>query len=65
MVKCSLVGFACSVTHDGKVFSCGEATSGRLGLGVSSGNVTVPRQLMALSQYIVKKVAVHSGRAIQ
>ena len=40
---------------------CSEATDGRLGLGMSSGTVSVPRQLMALGQYVIKKVAVHSG----
>ncbi|XP_074649618.1 E3 ubiquitin-protein ligase HERC2-like [Tubulanus polymorphus] len=49
------------VTQDGKVFACGEATSGRLGLGIASGNVAVPRQLTSLSSYVIKKVAVHSG----
>ncbi|RZF37934.1 hypothetical protein LSTR_LSTR005434, partial [Laodelphax striatellus] len=48
------------VSHDGKVFACGDSTNGRLGLG-HSNNVSVPRQLTALSQYVVKKVAVHSG----
>lgn len=49
------------VTQDGKVYSCGEATNGRLGLGISGGNVSLPEQLTALGQYVVKKVAVHSG----
>ncbi|XP_070553640.1 E3 ubiquitin-protein ligase HERC2-like isoform X2 [Ptychodera flava] len=49
------------VTQEGKVFACGESTNGRLGLGALSGNVSVPRQLTSLSQYVVKKVAVHSG----
>ena len=49
------------VTQDGKVYACGEATNGRLGLGVSSGSITVPRPLTLLSQYVVRKVAVHSG----
>ena len=48
------------VTHEGKVFACGEGTNGRLGLG-HCNNVAVPRQLSALAQYVVKKVAVHSG----
>ena len=48
------------VSNDGKVFACGEGTNGRLGLG-QVGNIAVPRQLSALSQYVVKKVAVHSG----
>ncbi|ESO89418.1 hypothetical protein LOTGIDRAFT_218809 [Lottia gigantea] len=49
------------VTQDGKVYACGEATNGRLGLGTNNGNVSVPRPLNCLSQYVVKKVAVHSG----
>ncbi|KAK7486952.1 hypothetical protein BaRGS_00021768, partial [Batillaria attramentaria] len=49
------------VTQDGKVYACGEATNGRLGLGISSGNIFVSRQITSLSQYVVKKVAVHSG----
>ncbi|KAL8607282.1 hypothetical protein ACOMHN_047613 [Nucella lapillus] len=49
------------VTQDGKVFACGEATNGRLGLGMSTGNVFIPRQITSLSQYVIKKVAVHSG----
>lgn len=48
------------VSHDGKVYACGEGTNGRLGLG-SCSNVAIPRQLTALSQYVVRKVAVHSG----
>ncbi len=54
--------FLCiSVTQDGKLYAGGEATNGRLGLGISSGNVPVPKQLTSLSQYVIKKVAVHSG----
>ncbi|XP_061183765.1 E3 ubiquitin-protein ligase HERC2-like isoform X1 [Saccostrea echinata] len=49
------------VTQEGKVYACGEATNGRLGLGISTGTVSVPRQITSLSQYVVKKVAVHSG----
>ncbi|KAK2709534.1 hypothetical protein QYM36_013262, partial [Artemia franciscana] len=48
------------ITEDGKVFACGEGTSGRLGLGFSV-NVSSPKQIMGLSKYFVKKVAVHSG----
>ncbi|CAH1402584.1 unnamed protein product [Nezara viridula] len=48
------------VTYEGKVFACGESTNGRLGLG-HTNNVSMPRQLTTLSQYVVKKVAVHSG----
>ena len=29
------------VTQDGKVYVCGEATNGRLGLGLSAGSVAV------------------------
>lgn len=50
-----------AVTVEGKVYACGEATNGRLGLGLSSGTVPIPRQITALSSYVVKKVAVHSG----
>jgi len=46
------------------VYACGEATNGRLGLGLSAGSVTVPRQLSLLSQYVVRKVAVHSGMSL-
>ena len=49
------------VTQEGKVYGCGEATNGRLGLGITGGTVQVPRQLSALSQYVIKKIAVHSG----
>lgn len=48
------------VTAEGRVFACGEGTNGRLGLS-HSNNVSVPRQITALSQFVVKKVAVHSG----
>ena len=37
------------------MYACGEGTSGRLGLG-HCNNVSVPRQLSSLSQYVVKKV---------
>ena len=50
-----------AVSHDGKVFACGESTNGRLGLGPTTGNVSLPRQIETLSQFIVHKVAVHSG----
>lgn len=53
--------FPILVTVEGKVYACGEATNGRLGLGISSGTVPIPRQITALSNYVVKKVAVHSG----
>ncbi|XP_065364219.1 probable E3 ubiquitin-protein ligase HERC2 [Calliphora vicina] len=48
------------VSQDGKVYACGEGTNGRLGLGTSA-NISVPRQIPVLHQYVVKKVAVHSG----
>lgn len=48
------------VSQDGKVYACGEGTNGRLGLG-HNYNVSEPRMLSVLSQYVVKKVAVHSG----
>ena len=50
-----------AITREGKVYACGESTSGRLGLGPISGNVLVPRQIEALSQFVVKKISVHSG----
>jgi len=43
------------------VYACGEATNGRLGLGLSTGTISVPRLVTSLSQYVIKKVAVHSG----
>jgi len=48
------------VSQEGKVYACGEGTNGRLGLG-HCANISVPRQLSALAQYVVKKVSVHSG----
>ncbi|KAH8340486.1 hypothetical protein KR067_012484, partial [Drosophila pandora] len=48
------------VSQEGRVFACGEGTNGRLGLGVTY-NVPLPHQLPVLHQYVVKKVAVHSG----
>lgn len=48
------------VSEDGKVYACGEGTNGRLGLGHNC-NVAAPRQIPVLHQYVVKKVAVHSG----
>lgn len=48
------------VTQEGKVYACGEGTNGRLGLS-HSNNVSAPRQMSALAQFVVKKVAVHSG----
>ena len=43
------------------MYACGEATNGRLGLGLSTGTISVPRLVTSLSQYVIKKVAVHSG----
>ena len=43
-----------------KFFHYVSGTNGRLGLS-HTNNVSVPRQMSALSQYVVKKVAVHSG----
>lgn len=48
------------VTHEGKLYACGEGTNGRLGLG-HNNNVSQPRPVAFLSQYMIKKVAVHSG----
>lgn len=48
------------VTANGKVYACGEGSNGRLGLG-HSNNVAQPRQITALSQHVIRKVAVHSG----
>lgn len=48
------------VSQDGKVYACGEGTNGRLGLG-NNYNVSTPRKVQILNQYVVKKVAVHSG----
>ncbi|XP_072386929.1 E3 ubiquitin-protein ligase HERC2 [Diabrotica undecimpunctata] len=48
------------VSQEGKLYACGEGTNGRLGLG-HSNNVPTPRPIPFLSQYVIKKVAVHSG----
>ncbi|XP_053679051.1 probable E3 ubiquitin-protein ligase HERC2 [Anopheles nili] len=48
------------VSQDGKLYACGEGTNGRLGLG-HNNNVPTPKQVPILSQYVVSKVAVHSG----
>lgn len=48
------------VSRDGNVFACGEGTNGRLGLG-HDANVATPQMLPVINQYVVKKVAVHSG----
>ena len=47
-------------SQEGRVYACGEGTNGRLGLS-HCNNVSSPRQMTVLSQYVVKKVAVHSG----
>ncbi|KPJ06671.1 putative E3 ubiquitin-protein ligase HERC2 [Papilio machaon] len=48
------------VSHDGKLFACGEGTNGRLGLG-HSNNVSTPRANPYLAHVLVRRVAVHSG----
>ncbi|KAK4883497.1 hypothetical protein RN001_006816 [Aquatica leii] len=48
------------VSQEGKLYACGEGTNGRLGLG-HNNNVCFSRQIPFLSQYVIKKVAVHSG----
>ncbi|XP_044756400.1 E3 ubiquitin-protein ligase HERC2 [Coccinella septempunctata] len=48
------------VSQEGKLYACGEGTNGRLGLG-HNNNVPYPRPIPFLSQYVIKKVAVHSG----
>lgn len=48
------------VSQDGNLYACGEGTNGRLGLG-HNNNVSSPQQVPVINQYIVKKVAVHSG----
>nr|XP_026484631.1 probable E3 ubiquitin-protein ligase HERC2 isoform X1 [Vanessa tameamea] len=48
------------VSHDGKLYVCGEGTNGRLGLG-HSNNVSTPRANPYLSHVLVRRVAVHSG----
>lgn len=48
------------VSQEGKLYACGEGTNGRLGLG-HNNNIGTPRPIPFLSQYVIKKVAVHSG----
>lgn len=48
------------VSQDGKVYSCGEGTNGRLGNGAVA-DVVAPKVLMDLSMYVVRKVAVNAG----
>lgn len=43
-----------------QLYACGEGTNGRLGLG-HNNNVSSPKPIPFLSQYVIKKVAVHSG----
>ena len=48
------------VSQDGKVYSCGEGTNGRLGTGATL-DVATPKVLVELSMYVVRKVAVNTG----
>ena len=48
------------VSQDGKVYSCGEGTNGRLGIGVGVDTPT-PKILVDLRMYVVRKVAVNAG----
>ncbi|XP_078045783.1 E3 ubiquitin-protein ligase HERC2 [Augochlora pura] len=48
------------VSQEGKLYACGEGTNGRLGFGDES-NVCEPKPIPFLSQYVIRKVAVHSG----
>lgn len=48
------------VSQDGKVYSCGEGTSGRLGIGAVLDTPT-PKILGDLRMYVVRKVAVNAG----
>ena len=48
------------VSQDGKVYSCGEGTNGRLGTGRDI-DVPTPKVLADLSMYVVRKVAVNAG----
>lgn len=50
------------VSQEGKLYACGESPWGRLGLGVThNNNISIPQELPIINEYIVKKVAVHSG----
>nr|XP_047123873.1 E3 ubiquitin-protein ligase HERC2 isoform X1 [Hydra vulgaris]XP_047123877.1 E3 ubiquitin-protein ligase HERC2 isoform X2 [Hydra vulgaris] len=49
------------ITNKGKLYSCGESSFGKLGIGDITGNVTSPRLVTGLNQLIVTKVSVHSG----
>ena len=48
------------VSQDGKVYACGEGTSGRLGTGAMA-DAPSPKVLVDLSMYVVRKVAVNAG----
>ena len=48
------------VSQDGKVYSCGEGTNGRLGIG-SLADTPSPKILSDLRMYVVRKVAVNAG----
>lgn len=48
------------VSHDGRLYVCGEGTNGRLGLG-HSGNISTPRPNPHLAHTLIRRVAVHSG----
>ena len=51
------------VTRDGKLYSCGDSSNGRLGVGdiLESQIVTTPRLVSGVSNYVIKKVAVSCG----
>lgn len=49
------------ISQDGKVYSCGEWTNGRLGTGGVAADVMAPKVLGDLSMYVVRKVAVNAG----
>ena len=51
------------VTTDGKVYSCGDSSNGRLGIGDMAlpQMVTTPRLITSLTNYVIKRVAVCSG----
>ncbi|RWS12697.1 E3 ubiquitin-protein ligase HERC2-like protein [Dinothrombium tinctorium] len=48
------------VTSDGKLYVSGEGANGRLGLG-HLNNVSQPKLVQSLCDYVIKKVAVHPG----
>jgi len=57
---CSYLCYELLMNRCAQLFACGEGSNGRLGLG-HSNNVSSPTQLTSLNQYVIKKVAVHSG----